>query len=153
MFKIKVHLTPNFFWSQINKHVLYSNSSKKMLDLVESSIFCDSLKASRFSFKSEQREVWAESKLWRQLKNNWNLHHILLRGFVRFLWKLSGTNRFCEVGLTQNSKMSSSENEVEFSDANSDEATLSSVSSSSANRRHFVPPQSINREKRSAGWS
>ena len=32
---------------------------------------------------------------------------------------------FCEVELTQNSKMSSSEDEVEFSDANSDEATPS----------------------------
>ena len=52
--------------------------------------------------------------------------YILLRGFVRSLWKLSGTKRFCEVELTQNSKMSSSEDEVEFSDANADESTLSS---------------------------
>ena len=35
-------------------------------------------------------------------------------------------NRFYEVGLTQNSKMSSSEEEVEFSDENSDESPLSS---------------------------
>ena len=35
-------------------------------------------------------------------------------------------NRFYEVELTQNSKMSSSEEEVEFSDENSDESPLSS---------------------------
>ncbi|XP_044182089.1 uncharacterized protein LOC114969988 [Acropora millepora] len=36
--------------------------------------------------------------------------------FVRSLWKLSGTNRFYEVELTQNSEMCSSEEEVDFSD-------------------------------------
>ena len=120
--------------------------------------------------------------------------YILLRGFVRSLWKLSGTNRFYEVELTQNSKISSSSEEVEFSDENSDESPLSSspereiehesdstfasplglwslvfktgyhmqrytfgfvflvaATSSNANRRHFLPPQSINSERRSAG--
>ena len=52
-------------------------------------------------------------------------YNILVRGFVRSLWKLSGTNRFYEVELTQNSKMSSSGEEVELSDENSDESPLS----------------------------
>ena len=50
---------------------------------------------------------------------------ITFRGLVRSLWKLSGANRFFEVELSQNSKMSSSEEEVEFSDQNSDESLLS----------------------------
>ena len=54
------------------------------------------------------------------------MHHILLRGFVRSLRKLRGTNRFYEVELTPNSKISSSEEEVKFSDENSDDSPLSS---------------------------
>ena len=35
----KVHLTPNFFFAQINLHIMLSKSPQKFFDLLESSIF------------------------------------------------------------------------------------------------------------------
>ena len=36
---IKVHLTPNFFFAQINLHIMWSKLPQKFFDLLESSIF------------------------------------------------------------------------------------------------------------------
>ena len=36
---LKVHLTPNFFFAQINLYIMLSKSPQKMFDLLESSIF------------------------------------------------------------------------------------------------------------------
>ena len=35
----KVHLTPNFFFAQINFHIMLSKSPQKFFDLLESLIF------------------------------------------------------------------------------------------------------------------
>ena len=37
--QFKVHLTPNFFFAQINLHIMWSKSPQKFFDLLESSIF------------------------------------------------------------------------------------------------------------------
>ena len=36
---VKVHLTPNFFFTQINLHIMLSKLPQKFFDLLESSIF------------------------------------------------------------------------------------------------------------------
>ena len=36
---LKVHLTPNFFFTQINLHIMLSKSPQNFFDLLESSIF------------------------------------------------------------------------------------------------------------------
>ena len=49
MTKFKVHLTPNFFFAQINLHIMLSKSPQKFFDLLESSIFYRWLKYGKFN--------------------------------------------------------------------------------------------------------
>ena len=104
---LKVHLTSKFFRSQINKHVFWKNSSKKKFGFGWILDFLWIFEVVQIFFQVRGKRGLGQVKAVTSIQERLKSASYLLRGFVRSLWKLSGTNRFYEVELTQNSKMSS----------------------------------------------
>ena len=69
--KLKVHLTPKFFFAKTIKLILLSNLVQKLFDLVKSSNFyapSKYVKMPPFWFATEFNGAWVEGQMWRQIQ-------------------------------------------------------------------------------------
>ena len=75
---LKVHLTPKFFFAKTNLLVIRSIWAKKVLNLVESSIFYALSKSHLKCFMTAFYGVWGDGRWWRLPRNQtqWRLSQL-----------------------------------------------------------------------------